>query len=331
MTDPQPSTKNDSDIIDLSLIVTFVRRHSRHLVVAGGVSGVIGVVIALIVPLEFTATATLLPPSASSSEAGMISQLGLISAMGLGGLGSTVDLYPEIAASRDVLLGALNTQVGDSTLFEKFVDETGSDEEGAELIEETLEYARENLSVNVAPLTGAVELSYVSNAPDLSAEFLNEVIRQMDRFLRARVQVESRQESSVLVARLAEELDSLHRAEERLLAFREANRAITLSPSAQMEQARLMRQVEIHNTLYIEFVKQLEVSRIGQYRTAPVLTVLDWAVPPVKKSGPKRSLIVLGAAALGVIGMAAYRKVQDSRQQGASAGSRTPRQRTAEQ
>ena len=105
-----------------------------------------------------------------------------------------------------------------------------------------------------------------------------------------------------------DEANLLRQSENAFSTSVKKNRAVTLSPTALMEQAQLVREVEIHNALYVELTKQLEVTRIDAYRQAPVLTVLDWAVPPVKKSGPKRSLIVLGFVFVGVAGTAAVVK-----------------------
>ena len=91
-----------------------------------------------------------------------------------------------------------------------------------------------------------------------------------------------------------------------LRQFKEGNRATLLSPKLMLEESRMLREVEINNALYIELTKQLELARISEAETMPILNVLDYPVPPEKKSGPSRVLIVLGMLGVGLGVAVAY-------------------------
>ena len=78
-------------------------------------------------------------------------------------------------------------------------------------------------------------------------------------------------------------------AENRLKNFREQNRVTSQSPKLLLEQGRLMRNVEILQTVFIELTKQLEIAKIDQIKDAPVLNVKEYAKNPVKKAGPRRA------------------------------------------
>jgi capsule polysaccharide export protein KpsE/RkpR len=66
-------------------------------------------------------------------------------------------------------------------------------------------------------------------------------------------------------------------------------------PQLGMEYVRLYRNFEIQNRL-IEFLLPLyEQAKYDEQKETPVVLVLDPAVPPERKSGPKRLLIVLAA------------------------------------
>ena len=309
---PQSQTvdwQNDPEFINLSAIAAFIRTHLKALSIAFGVSAVIGVGVALIVPLEFTATASILPSEYASPMARLASQFGGIPGLGGAGSKSMVELYPQIARSQTVLTGMLDTAYRDSTFRAALAQEIDSDEtDTVKLEDELMRHLRSELNASLDPVNNFITISFTAHDPVLAADLVNEVVRRMDEFLRERLHIESNDQSDLIMRRLAEEADLLRQAEERLLDFREKNRAMTLSPAALMEQTRLMREVEIHNALYIELTKQLEVARIDAYRNAPVLTVLDWADPPVKKSGPKRSMYVLGIVFVGVVGTAGWMK-----------------------
>ena len=70
-------------------------------------------------------------------------------------------------------------------------------------------------------------------------------------------------------------------------------------PAVSLEYARKLREVKYHETLFELLAKQYEAARIDEAKAAPIIQVVDRAVPPDKKSGPHRSLILLGCAFIG--------------------------------
>ena len=70
-------------------------------------------------------------------------------------------------------------------------------------------------------------------------------------------------------------------------------------PAVTLEFARKYREVKFHETLFELLAKQFEAARIDEAKAAPVIQVVDRAVPPDTKSGPQRLLITLGAGFIG--------------------------------
>lgn len=70
-------------------------------------------------------------------------------------------------------------------------------------------------------------------------------------------------------------------------------------PTVALEYARKLREVKYHETLFELLAKQYEAARIDEAKAAPIIQVVDRAVPPDKKSGPHRLWIVLGCAFIG--------------------------------
>ena len=64
-------------------------------------------------------------------------------------------------------------------------------------------------------------------------------------------------------------------------------------PEAELEYLRRSREVKYHEALYDFLGKQLEAARIDEGQNAILIQVVDPAVAPERKSGPKRLLIVL--------------------------------------
>jgi len=64
-------------------------------------------------------------------------------------------------------------------------------------------------------------------------------------------------------------------------------------PEAGLEYVRRLRDVKYHETLFELLAKQLEVARLDEAREGTILQVVDRAVPPDRKSRPRRALIVI--------------------------------------
>ncbi len=72
-------------------------------------------------------------------------------------------------------------------------------------------------------------------------------------------------------------------------------------PAVGMELARLMREVKIQETLLGLLIEQYERAKINEARDTPTVRILDKGVPPVKKSGPKRNLFLIGGSFFGML------------------------------
>jgi tyrosine-protein kinase Etk/Wzc len=70
-------------------------------------------------------------------------------------------------------------------------------------------------------------------------------------------------------------------------------------PALALEYVRKEREVKYHEVLFGLIAKQYESARLDESREAPLLQIVDRALVPDKKSGPPRTLLVLGAVLLG--------------------------------
>jgi uncharacterized protein involved in exopolysaccharide biosynthesis len=71
-------------------------------------------------------------------------------------------------------------------------------------------------------------------------------------------------------------------------------------PEVSLEYARKLREVRYHESLFDLLSKQYEAARIDEAKAAPIIQVIDRAVPPDTKSSPHRILMTLG---FGVVGL----------------------------
>jgi len=107
-------------------------------------------------------------------------------------------------------------------------------------------------------------------------------------------------EQNPSAVRLQEEINGLR---DQLSKLENDPRATQLSagnlqagrvPSVGLEYARRLRDVRFNEALYELLTKQYEAARIDEAKAAPLIQVVDRAVPPDKKSSPHRVLLTLG-------------------------------------
>jgi len=72
-----------------------------------------------------------------------------------------------------------------------------------------------------------------------------------------------------------------------------------LVPEDSLEYARKLREVRYHETLFDLLSRQYEAAKIDEAKSAPIIQVIDHAIPLDRKSGPHRTLITL---AFGFVG-----------------------------
>jgi tyrosine-protein kinase Etk/Wzc len=107
------------------------------------------------------------------------------------------------------------------------------------------------------------------------------------------------------VKRLQRELDALHSQLNQLqnnqqhLALGDTQVPAGRVPKEGLQYARDFREVKYHETLYELLLRQSEAARIDEAKSAPIIQVVDRAVPPDGKSGPPRLLVTLGFGFVG--------------------------------
>jgi len=104
---------------------------------------------------------------------------------------------------------------------------------------------------------------------------------------------------NVLRQSLVESSEEVRRVKEELTAV---ERQLGTLPQAGVATMRLWRDLKVQEQLFELLTAQLEEARIRETRDTPTVQVLDAAVPPLHKSRPKRSLVVLAGMMLGGIG-----------------------------
>ena len=243
----------------------------------------------------FQSSITILPEYGSKSTTlSGISQLAALAGVRVGE-GAPTEIYQNLITSESVLEKVIynkyNTKKYDTPvdLIQYFLDD------------DTLRYSKrrnflriykaltENIiKTNLERLTRILTVTVTMPESKLSADVVNKIGESLDQFVQTKRKTYASEQRYYLEKRALQLKDSLSLAEDRLRIFREQNRVTLQSPKLLLEQARLMRDVEILNTVYIELNKQLEIAKIDDIKETPIVNVREWAKDPVVKAGPAR-------------------------------------------
>lgn len=247
----------------------------------------------------FQSTVTILPEYGSKSN--MLSQLsGLASLAGVKvGDSAPTELYQNIITSETVLQEVVyskykTNEYPDSVnlikYFEIKVDDNNPELKKRKeflLLYESL--LQNRIATNVDRMTKILNVTVNMPEAQLSADVANNLVKALDLYIRTQRKSYATEQSFYIEKRTQQVKDSLSFAEDKLKSFREQNRITSQSPNLLLEQGRLLRNIEILQTVYIELTKQLEIAKIDQIKDAPVLNVKEFAKSPIKKAGPRRA------------------------------------------
>jgi uncharacterized protein involved in exopolysaccharide biosynthesis len=272
-----------------------------------GLGGVVGVAYAVLAAPEFVAKSSFTVADARSSGG-----VGLSALAGLGGslaalTGPTTTQFLRAAlSSREVLEGVVTQPlpVMPDALRRSRLDPVPSridlfdwyrvrTEDPALSLEDALRALRDAMKTTVSDRTGIITLEVRDRNPRVAASIARALVDGLNRFNLQTRQSSSHANRQFLERRVVEAQQELREVEDRMRDFLAGNRRIADSPNLQFEQGRLQRQIAVRQQVYLALAQDLEQARIDEVKDTPVLTVIEPAVPPARRSWPRRSLLVI--------------------------------------
>ncbi len=263
----------------------------------------------------YTSTVTILPDVGKKSTLTQFSDLASMIGINIGEVGGT-EIYKNLVTSETVLTPVIyskyiTNEFPDSVNLIEYFEIENYDDEPAELRRrnrflDIKEILLENIVTELDKKTKILTLKVTMPESKLSADVANKIVWSLDQYLRNKTKFHAREQRIYLEKRISQVKDSLFIAEERLKNFRERNRVIQNSPSLLLEQQRLLRDVEILQTVYAELNKHLELAKIEEVKDTPILNLVEYANEPVKKAGPPKLLILIFVMLLSLITSSVY-------------------------
>lgn len=261
------------------------------------------------IPNSYRSTASILPSGGSDKLSGLSSLAGLTGMVVTDEQSS--QLFPVILESRVIrqaMLSRLLTFIDDG----KEVTMTLESYLGPDDSDGLLKRLSDMTSMSMNKKSGVIHLSVDSRIPDLSRAVAALYLTELEIHNVVRRQSEAKNRVAYLSRELPARTAELEAAEDSLSAFRQANSnwVATSDPELLMLLGRLQRDVAAKERTVSYLRQELEAARLEVQKDIPVVRVLDYPMTPTRKTGPRRTLIVLLmgilGAALAVAGVLAH-------------------------
>lgn len=275
----QPRVVGESGSL-LAVVNNLIER-GRIVAFTAVASLVITLAFALGAPKMYTAQASLIPQSRKSgaSLSVIAAQLGV--AGQTGDVAQSPQFYVDLARSDDILRRLVTDRYVISTRggggATDLVGHYGINQtDREEAVSAAINRLRTRIGAAVAVRTGVVTLRVSDESAVLASAIASKLLTALDEFNleTRRVQAESeskftRERAKVLEAELA-------RAEEKMKAFRLANRGdVRSSPELTLEFERLTRELQLRQQIYLSILQSHEQARIDAERDTPVITIVQ--------------------------------------------------------
>jgi len=308
--DAEPGSHDASaaDTVTLLGLLSTLLAHRRRIAGAAVLVAVLVLGISLLLPREWTSSATFLP----QTEGAQASQLSTIAAQfGLNipgpGAGQSPQFYADLMRSEPLREAVVRTRYTVRTASDSvetgsidLVQAYGVDEgDSAKDVLKAAERLEDDLWVTTRGETGVVEFSVQMHSPSLARQVAQRFIELVNQFNLETRQSQAAAEARFLSERVSAARGDLQSAEDSLQGFLERNRSYDQSPTLQFEYQRLQRHVTLQQQVYTSLVQSYEQARIARVRNTPVITVVEGPQEPAKPDRRHLLLKVLLGLLLG--------------------------------
>jgi uncharacterized protein involved in exopolysaccharide biosynthesis len=299
--DQQPADGREAEP-SLADLVNLIRRNLR---LVGGVAIAACscvVVIVLLLPRTYAASASLTPQSGegrTSRLASYAAQFGLN--FPLGDTGPTLGFYVDLLKSREILRPLVEAR------YEFLID--GKHYAGTlmdlyqvrgrtEALRQDAAMKRLKAAIDVSadPASGLVKLSVRSRWAPLSKRIAESMLELVNDFNLRRRQGQASAERRFVESRLEEAKAELDGAAKRLQVFLERNRDYRNSPLLVFQYDGFSRELSMRQQLYTSISQAYEQARIDEVRNTPVITTVERPELPAKPES--KHLLLKGLVAL---------------------------------
>ena len=143
-----------------------------------------------------------------------------------------------------------------------------------------------------------INLSYTSVDDEFAKMFVETLIEQMSKMYITYQTAQANNTLSFLNNRADSVFMELEIAEEEFAKIKDINQRI-VKASGRLKELQLMRRVEVLNAMYLEIVKNLELSKLTLLYQTPIIQIIDKPILPLEEELKSKTALGLLGAFLG--------------------------------
>ena len=143
-----------------------------------------------------------------------------------------------------------------------------------------------------------ITLSYLSLNDEFAKGFVESLIGEMSKMYTSHQTAHANNTLDFLQNRADSVFSELEIAEEDFARIKDINQRI-VKASGRLKELQLMRRVEVLNAMYLEIVKNLELSKITLLNQTPIINIIDAPILPLDEDKKSKTLAGLLGGFLG--------------------------------
>ena len=150
-----------------------------------------------------------------------------------------------------------------------------------------------------------ITLSFIFQDQYFAKVFVENIIKEMEKIYVKYKTAQSRNTLDFIQNRADSVYFELQLAEEDYAKIQDINQRI-VKFSGRLKELQLMRSVQVLNTMYIELIKNLELSKLTLLKETPIIEVLDGPVLPLKDDKIKSLYLLIMSIFLAILFSSSY-------------------------
>ena len=319
-------------------IVQFVKNSYRKILLGALTGLVLGMFYIIPKPNMYTVEVTIMPEiqGRGTSAFGILAagSMGGISD-NTGALDNRPDLYPEVLGSIPFAMHMLKQAVysrnlGATMTLEQFInrsstadiftkikglftiddDNSKSTKSGPKNISQAIEVTKGQYGLIKAvqgsvtssfdKKTGVITVTATESDPVVAATVAHLSLDYLTRYIINYRTDKAHRRVQFLNQQVKEAKQRYERAQYALSSYRDRNISVYLN-TAKIEEQRLQSDYLLEQSVYNDLARQLELAKVKVEEDTPTVKVLEPPVVPINKSGPKRTVIIIGFGVAGAL------------------------------
>jgi uncharacterized protein involved in exopolysaccharide biosynthesis len=327
------NAENKIFAISIIDVINILRKDKKKLIIYSVVAGVIGIAIAFATPHTYQSTVMLAPEESGAGFSGSISSLASMVGMNMK-IGQTGDalypeIYPDLVASTDFIIGLFPVQIvtqkgdikcsyyqyltkhkklgitnypmaGIKLLLDNFKDKESdekidSKKNGPIMLskkqKDVADYIMSNISCNVDKKTNVISITVTDQDPLVAATIADSV----QRHLQVAITEYKTKKAKIDVAYMEDLYEEAKRdydkARKAYAEYADANMDIELQ-IYKSKETDLENEMQLKYNIYQQVVEQLQLSKAKVQERTPAFIVMQSAAVPVKHSDRPKVFIL---------------------------------------